>query len=186
MEIEVVPRIFPVPIFSNRPGARNSRWTRIRGNESPQPFLVFSPPQLTGIPSDGSASNSCSLPFQPPLPSPSAGPAPAQKIETISSGRRRRRRRKRLSNTPGSMFPEGESSLEREFRGVSTKLNGVEETCVENLERRVSWKVGGLSGVEIETKFGGFRWRKLVGFPCEFRDREIYLPFPLSKRVKRL
>lgn len=107
---EWIPRIFPVPIFSNRPGARNSRWTRIRGNESPQPFLVFSPPQLTGIPSDGSASNSCSLPFHPPLPSLSAGPKKSRRFRPEEE----EEEEEKGFRTPGSMFPEGDWSLERE------------------------------------------------------------------------
>ena len=99
----LVPRIFMSRIFrSTYYGEFGGRLTEMICS---QPFLVFSPLQLTstGIPPDGSARNSCSFPFQPPPLSPSLSTAVAlEKIETISSGKKRSIR---PAWTPGRMFP---------------------------------------------------------------------------------
>ena len=86
----LVPRIFMSRIFrSTYYGEFGGRSTEMICS---QPFLVFSPPQLTstGIPPDGSARNSCSLPFQPPSLSPFLSTAAVlEKIETISPGKKK-------------------------------------------------------------------------------------------------
>lgn len=161
-ETTKVPRIFPVPIFSNRPDARNSD----DHNESPQPFLVFSPPQLT---SHGDTIWRLGQEqLFPPLPttspssslSLSARPAPVQKIETISSGRRKRRRKRERNRTPGNVFP----GLRLEKR-VIEELNGEFHSYA---KRGESWMAGELESRRViraeipdwDDKVG-FRWRKL-------------------------